>query len=119
MIRRPPRSTRTDTLFPTRRSSDLVQQARQHSRREGIERHRDDVPEGRYERRSADHAGRACIGGRWLTGGYSSPSDLKLAWPLRPMMTWARTAIPSSLGASRMVRGLWVSSRLGLGSALG
>src|SRR3546814_12369256 len=24
MIRRPPRSTRTDTLFPTRRSSDLV-----------------------------------------------------------------------------------------------
>src|SRR3546814_10820618 len=25
MIRRPPRSTRTDTLFPTRRSSDLVQ----------------------------------------------------------------------------------------------
>src|SRR3546814_13836998 len=70
-------------------SSDLdeVQQARQHSRREGIERHRDDVPEGRYERRSADHAGRACIGGRWLTGGYSSPNDLKLAWQLRPMMT--------------------------------
>src|SRR3546814_1214124 len=26
MIRRPPRSTRTDTLFPTRRSSDLRQQ---------------------------------------------------------------------------------------------
>src|SRR3546814_11256455 len=25
MIRRPPRSTRTDTLFPTRRSSDLIQ----------------------------------------------------------------------------------------------
>src|SRR3546814_1050048 len=25
MIRRPPRSTRTDTLFPTRRSSDLQQ----------------------------------------------------------------------------------------------
>src|SRR3546814_11417566 len=25
MIRRPPRSTRTDTRFPTRRSSDLVQ----------------------------------------------------------------------------------------------
>src|SRR3546814_10551474 len=25
MIRRPPRSTRTDTLFPTRRSSDLVE----------------------------------------------------------------------------------------------
>src|SRR3546814_1466831 len=25
MIRRPPRSTRTDTLFPTRRSSDLLQ----------------------------------------------------------------------------------------------
>src|SRR3546814_5608600 len=25
MIRRPPRSTRTDTLFPTRRSSDLAQ----------------------------------------------------------------------------------------------
>src|SRR3546814_20627813 len=24
MIRRPPRSTRTDTLFPTRRSSDLT-----------------------------------------------------------------------------------------------
>src|SRR3546814_1305940 len=24
MIRRPPRSTRTDTLFPTRRSSDLL-----------------------------------------------------------------------------------------------
>src|SRR3546814_7262824 len=24
MIRRPPRSTRTDTLFPTRRSSDLI-----------------------------------------------------------------------------------------------
>src|SRR3546814_12427584 len=26
MIRRPPRSTRTDTLFPTRRSSDLQKQ---------------------------------------------------------------------------------------------
>src|SRR3546814_2332933 len=26
MIRRPPRSTRTDTLFPTRRSSDLPRQ---------------------------------------------------------------------------------------------
>src|SRR3546814_1298269 len=25
MIRRPPRSTRTDTLFPTRRSSDLIE----------------------------------------------------------------------------------------------
>src|SRR3546814_4163460 len=29
MIRRPPRSTRTDTLFPTRRSSDLSTQAAQ------------------------------------------------------------------------------------------
>src|SRR3546814_8366413 len=29
MIRRPPRSTRTDTLFPTRRSSDLDLQPRQ------------------------------------------------------------------------------------------
>src|SRR3546814_5671021 len=28
MIRRPPRSTRTDTLFPTRRSSDLRRAAR-------------------------------------------------------------------------------------------
>src|SRR3546814_9589877 len=28
MIRRPPRSTRTDTLFPTRRSSDLLALAR-------------------------------------------------------------------------------------------
>src|SRR3546814_4361624 len=28
MIRRPPRSTRTDTLVPTRRSSDLVTQMR-------------------------------------------------------------------------------------------
>src|SRR3546814_11424515 len=28
MIRRPPRSTRTDTLFPTRRSSDLLAAAR-------------------------------------------------------------------------------------------
>src|SRR3546814_3520369 len=27
MIRRPPRSTRTDTLFPTRRSSDLTREA--------------------------------------------------------------------------------------------
>src|SRR3546814_7367955 len=27
MIRRPPRSTRTDTLFPTRRSSDLAHDA--------------------------------------------------------------------------------------------
>src|SRR3546814_6745563 len=27
MIRRPPRSTRTDTLFPTRRSSDLLANA--------------------------------------------------------------------------------------------
>src|SRR3546814_17788779 len=27
MIRRPPRSTRTDTLFPTRRSSDLKMEA--------------------------------------------------------------------------------------------
>src|SRR3546814_8848476 len=95
---------------------DEVQQARQHSRREGIERHRDDVPEGRYERRSADHAGRACIGGRWLTGGYSSPSDLKLAWPLRPMMTWSCTAIPRSLAASRMVRVILMSYRLGVGS---
>src|SRR3546814_2336919 len=31
MIRRPPRSTRTDTLFPTRRSSDLVR-GREHHR---------------------------------------------------------------------------------------
>src|SRR3546814_7521823 len=29
MIRRPPRSTRTDTLFPTRRSSDLTELALQ------------------------------------------------------------------------------------------
>src|SRR3546814_1576839 len=28
MIRRPPRSTRTDTLFPTRRASDLLKEAR-------------------------------------------------------------------------------------------
>src|SRR3546814_13735281 len=28
MIRRPPRSTRTDTLFPTRRSSDLIMKAK-------------------------------------------------------------------------------------------
>src|SRR3546814_16863391 len=28
MIRRPPRSTRTDTLFPTRRSSDLAMRKR-------------------------------------------------------------------------------------------
>src|SRR3546814_7356517 len=27
MIRRPPRSTRTDTLFPTRRASDLLKEA--------------------------------------------------------------------------------------------
>src|SRR3546814_9450720 len=31
MIRRPPRSTRTDTLFPTRRSSDLICVARDFS----------------------------------------------------------------------------------------
>src|SRR3546814_2185843 len=31
MIRRPPRSTRTDTLFPTRRSSDLRRAARRRS----------------------------------------------------------------------------------------
>src|SRR3546814_14209479 len=37
MIRRPPRSTRTDTLFPTRRSSDLVFGAARLRR----ERHRD------------------------------------------------------------------------------
>src|SRR3546814_16218501 len=30
MIRRPPRSTRTDTLFPTRRSSDLFRRQRAH-----------------------------------------------------------------------------------------
>src|SRR3546814_4904895 len=30
MIRRPPRSTRTDTLFPTRRSSDLHQRGGAH-----------------------------------------------------------------------------------------
>src|SRR3546814_5508440 len=29
MIRRPPRSTRTDTLFPTRRSSDLGRHTRE------------------------------------------------------------------------------------------
>src|SRR3546814_7764973 len=34
MIRRPPRSTRTDTLFPTRRSSDLiVDQTRTYARK--------------------------------------------------------------------------------------
>src|SRR3546814_11559884 len=33
MIRRPPRSTRTDTLFPTRRSSDLAIMAEPNERR--------------------------------------------------------------------------------------
>src|SRR3546814_18063567 len=37
MIRRPPRSTRTDTLFPYRRSSDLAGARRQHGR--GPENH--------------------------------------------------------------------------------
>src|SRR3546814_4891728 len=36
MIRRPPRSTRTDTLFPTRRSSDLLCEAA--ARAEGFSR---------------------------------------------------------------------------------
>src|SRR3546814_3651108 len=33
MIRRPPRSTRTDTLFPTRRSSDLIRECLAQTRR--------------------------------------------------------------------------------------
>src|SRR3546814_11793303 len=38
MIRRPPRSTRTDTLFPTRRSSDLcIAAGRFHDRVAGLE----------------------------------------------------------------------------------
>src|SRR3546814_12839234 len=38
MIRRPPRSTRTDTLFPTRRSSDLqhVEEWRRHRENAGV-----------------------------------------------------------------------------------
>src|SRR3546814_5066575 len=46
MIRRPPRSTRTDTLFPTRRSSDL-------SLRDRGSRHRRSMP----RRSSTDRAG--------------------------------------------------------------
>src|SRR3546814_12439497 len=34
MIRRPPRSTRTDTLFPTRRSSDLGERAHEKAGRQ-------------------------------------------------------------------------------------
>src|SRR3546814_2147262 len=40
MIRRPPRATRTDTLFPTRRSSDLVQAGESrdgHGREDGLD----------------------------------------------------------------------------------
>src|SRR3546814_13444511 len=46
MLRRPPRSTRTDTLFPTRRSSDLA------VLREGAERI---VPQGFPEFVDVDH----------------------------------------------------------------
>src|SRR3546814_4777144 len=35
MIRRPPRSTRTDTLFPTRRSSDLAERDDDRGRQPG------------------------------------------------------------------------------------
>src|SRR3546814_8334778 len=45
MIRRPPRSTRTDTLFPTRRSSDLV--SRYGDRRKLRHRLRDHRPRHR------------------------------------------------------------------------
>src|SRR3546814_497336 len=43
MIRRPPRSTRTDTLFPTRRSSDLrrIRIERQHHHRNHARGHHD------------------------------------------------------------------------------
>src|SRR3546814_7040158 len=47
MIRRPPRSTRTDTLFPTRRSSDLhggeqVYAGAEHHRADDIQDHKGD-----------------------------------------------------------------------------
>src|SRR3546814_1763827 len=43
MIRRPPRSTRTDTLFPTRRSSDLRAVDAQGTDRKNIEQAHIDV----------------------------------------------------------------------------
>src|SRR3546814_1385436 len=49
MIRRPPRSTRTDTLFPTRRSSDLL--AMQAVRRKAGHQRNDDQGQNR------EHAG--------------------------------------------------------------
>src|SRR3546814_6401888 len=73
MIRRPPRSTRTDTLFPTRRSSDLCAPARladgvaiDHAEQEGAtkeydrpRRHqraeRDDPFEHAADERSEEH----------------------------------------------------------------
>src|SRR3546814_1533988 len=62
MIRRPPRSTRTDTLFPTRRSSDL----------DGA---RQDRRDRRRERRSAapDRGGQA---GRRLVSVVFQPSSI-------------------------------------------
>src|SRR3546814_1419257 len=47
MIRQPPRSTRTDTLFPTRRSSDLISVQRSASHTFHAPRRRLDTPDNR------------------------------------------------------------------------
>src|SRR3546814_16201741 len=60
MIRRPPRSTRTDTLFPTRRSSDLgalgvPRQGRRESPIAAAIGATEDAASGRPARRSEEH----------------------------------------------------------------
>src|SRR3546814_1786174 len=60
MIRRPPRSTRTDTLFPTRRSSDLVGQQHVREHRPGMEL---EALRLRIEHRRADDVRRQQVGG--------------------------------------------------------
>src|SRR3546814_19865292 len=49
MILLPPRSTRTDTLFPTRRSSDLVGPGKHPQRVVWLKRHRRPLPKRRQQ----------------------------------------------------------------------
>src|SRR3546814_10271987 len=66
MIRRPPRSTRTDTLFPTRRSSDLIHG---HARRDSRRARR--ALDSRADSGSWRGAGRA-VGTRWRSEEHTS-----------------------------------------------
>src|SRR3546814_17288825 len=68
-IRRPPRSTRTDTLFPTRRSSDL------HGRSVDEGRDRRAAPERRWRQTGGARRGRPQGGGE-RGGRARAPRDL-------------------------------------------